>query len=113
VDGIAAAPVIGNIAYVTQLLALARELLGAAQRPDLPAIPRLIMRLRQWVEDVRLMGIDDRLARAVHAQLERLAAAFAVPTVLGDVAAVVADELARLAREPGPPPTKGRQAFWK
>jgi Ca-activated chloride channel family protein len=115
-DAVAAAPVIGNAAYLAQLAALARELEGEAKGSlDVAAIRRLRQRLVQWTEDVRSVGGNDDLASAVEALVERLVAALAAQATLAAEAAEIAGELATLATgaPPPPPKKKSRLAFWK
>jgi Ca-activated chloride channel family protein len=106
---------VASTAYLVTLATLARELEAQARgRADAAAIRVLRQRLVEWVEDVRSVGSDTKLADAVEELVRRLSAALA-GTSLASEALLVAGELADLAA--GTPPTtpkrSGRVAFWK
>jgi Ca-activated chloride channel family protein len=105
------APPADLTAYLASLAQLARELAAQASgRCDAAAVRLLRQRLEEWIEDVRSVGADARLAQLVEHQVKRLSAALALATSLATEAAGVATELAKLAT--GAPPPQGR-AFWK
>jgi Ca-activated chloride channel family protein len=99
-------------AYLTQLGQLARELEAHATGPNAPAIRLLRQRLTEWVEDLRSVGSNDALAKAVEQLVGRLTAALG-GTDLATEAAEIAKELTALAGGATPPPKKSRLAFWK
>lgn len=102
-----------SAAYLQSLGQLARALTEEAQRGlDLTAARRLRERLRQWVEDVRSVGLED-LALAVADQVQRLGAALSGPDAANEVAAIAGVLAAIAAGGPLPPKKSGRAAFWK
>jgi Ca-activated chloride channel family protein len=104
---------VATAAYLETLGALAKELEAQARgRVDAAAIRVLRQRLVEWVEDVRSVGSDAKLADAVEALVRRLSAALA-GTSLAAEALAVAGELATLAGAPTSPKPSGRVAFWK
>ena len=95
------------VAYLTTLAELARELQA---KVGTPAIRLVRQRLREWIEDVRSVGLDEALAAAVEQLDQRLSAAIA--SHQDAEVRTIATELARLATG-APPPKPSRLAFWK
>ena len=101
--------------YAETLATLAKELEAQARgRVDVQAIRVLRQRLTEWVEDVRSVGSDAKLADAVEALVRRLSAALAGATLAAEALAI-ATELATLATgaPPSAPKPTSRLAFWK
>ncbi|MDQ3370724.1 MAG: VWA domain-containing protein, partial [Myxococcota bacterium] len=100
----AAAPVGASDAYLLQLRALARELDAQARgRADAAALRVIRQRLTEWVEDVRSVGGNHELVRAVEVLVARLSAALAAGTALAAETLAVAAELAKLSSGGSPP----------
>ena len=101
--------------YVRQLAVFAVDLSReAGGRCDPTAIRRTRQRLTQWIEDLRSVGGDAELIRAVEELVARLSAALSAPTDLAAEVTAVSEVLAQLstaASSPGKKP--GRPAFWK
>ena len=105
-------PAEDTTAYRATLAQLARELEAQARGPvDAPTIRRLHQRLAEWVEDLRSVGADERLAGAVEHELKRLSAALALGTSLASETLAVAEALGKLASAGAPPSRK--RPFWK
>jgi len=99
-------------AYLASLAQLAGELEAQARgRADGTAIRLLRQRLVEWIEDLRSVGGHDALAAAVERLVQRLSAALAAGSDVASETLAVATELGKIAG--GPPPPKGRVAFWK
>jgi len=93
--------------YVNQLAVFAVQLGAEASGRCDPAAIRLVrQRLTQWIEDLRSVGGNRDLARAVEELVERLSAALAAPATLAAEAQAISDELARLATDGPQPPAK-------
>jgi Ca-activated chloride channel family protein len=115
-------PMASSGAHTRRLAALTTELRGlAAGSCDPVRVRQLRQRLLQWIEDVRSVGGEQRLAVAVEVLMHRLTAALAGPSSLvAEVSAIVATLGQLVTGSLGAVPSNldagagpARSSFWK